>query len=144
VSRREYQDNDNSLSQEPEVDCLALFLVPRVQLGKLEKRLVVGTFTKGSRSFSVQYYYYMVTSSYTLSCPSRQTMQSNISNYMRRIHAGYMPGDLYNLNSAYGTEDELKQCIAEMHNHNILVLGDVVLNHRCAQKQVMAAVWTAY
>jgi alpha-amylase len=50
---------------------------------------------------------------------------------------GYMPGDLYNLNSAYGTEDELKQCIAEMHNHNILVLGDVVLNHRCAQKQVM-------
>jgi hypothetical protein len=32
-----------------------------------------------------------------------------------------MPGDLYNLNSAYGTEDELKQCIAEMHNHNILV-----------------------
>jgi alpha-amylase len=48
-----------------------------------------------------------------------------------------MPGDLYNLNSAYGTEDELKQCIAEMHNHNILVLGDVVLNHRCAQKQVM-------
>jgi alpha-amylase len=50
---------------------------------------------------------------------------------------GYMPGDLYNLNSAYGTEDELKQCIAEMHNHNILVLGDVVLNHRCAQKQVI-------
>lgn len=51
----------------------------------------------------------------------RQTMQSYISNYMRRIHAGYMPGDLYNMNSAYGTEDELKQCIAEMHNHNILV-----------------------
>ncbi len=73
MSRREYQDNDNSLSQEPEVDCLALFLVPRVQLGKLEKRLVVGTFTKGSRSFSVRYYYYMVTSSYTLSCPSRYT-----------------------------------------------------------------------
>jgi len=47
-------------------------------------------------------------------------MQSPITqNYI--IHAGYMPGDLYNMNSAYGTEDELKQCITEMHDHNILV-----------------------
>ncbi|KAH8963684.1 hypothetical protein BDL97_04G026300 [Sphagnum fallax] len=57
---------------------------------------------------------------------------------------GYMPGDLYNMNSAYGTEDELKQCIAEMHNHNILVLGDVVLNHRCAQKQGPNGVWNVF
>lgn len=35
--------------------------------------------------------------------------------------AGYMPGDLYNLNSAYGGSEELKQCIDEMHKHNILV-----------------------
>ncbi|KAK1317361.1 hypothetical protein QJS10_CPA05g00937 [Acorus calamus] len=48
---------------------------------------------------------------------------------------GYMPSDLYNLNSAYGTEDELKQCIDEMHTQDLLALGDVVLNHRCAQKQ---------
>ncbi|KAL6011982.1 hypothetical protein ACLOJK_002449 [Asimina triloba] len=51
---------------------------------------------------------------------------------------GYMPSDLYNLNSAYGSEEELKYCIDEMHNHGILALGDVVLNHRCAQKQVNA------
>jgi len=57
---------------------------------------------------------------------------------------GYMPGDLYNMNSAYGTEDELKQCITEMHNHNILVLGDVVLNHRCAQKQDANGVWNVF
>lgn len=107
-----------------------------------------------------------------------------------------MPGDLYDLRSAYGGSEELKQCINEMHKHDLLVswmisfraivrsyitpflsgcifplagflslfcggldeevitctssiptftsqqtfvlqvLGDVVLNHRCAQKQV--------
>ncbi|XP_024360714.1 uncharacterized protein [Physcomitrium patens] len=57
---------------------------------------------------------------------------------------GYMPGDLYNLNSAYGGSEELKQCIDEMHKHNILVLGDVVLNHRCAQKQSPNGVWNRF
>ncbi|BBN06643.1 alpha-amylase [Marchantia polymorpha subsp. ruderalis] len=57
---------------------------------------------------------------------------------------GYMPGDLYNLNSAYGTVDELKQCIEEMHNNDILVLGDAVLNHRCAQKQSPNGVWNIF
>lgn len=37
-------------------------------------------------------------------------------------NAGYMPSDLYNLNSAYGTEDELKNCIDEMHAQDLLVL----------------------
>ncbi|KAL2634517.1 hypothetical protein R1flu_005996 [Riccia fluitans] len=57
---------------------------------------------------------------------------------------GYMPGDLYNLNSAYGTVEELKQCIEEMHNQNLLVLGDAVLNHRCAQKQSSNGVWNIF
>ncbi|XP_076936676.1 putative alpha-amylase 2 isoform X2 [Bidens hawaiensis] len=57
---------------------------------------------------------------------------------------GYMPSDLYNLNSAYGTQDELKHCIAEMHNHHLLVLGDVVLNHRCAHKQSENGVWNIF
>eukprot|EP00257_Ricinus_communis_P019911 XP_015579026.1 uncharacterized protein LOC8285074 isoform X1 [Ricinus communis] len=57
---------------------------------------------------------------------------------------GYMPSDLYNLNSAYGTEEELKYCIEEMHSHDILALGDVVLNHRCAQKQSPNGVWNIF
>lgn len=57
---------------------------------------------------------------------------------------GYMPGDLYNLNSAYGGSEELKLCINEMHKHKILVLGDVVLNHRCAQKQSPNGVWNIF
>ncbi|XP_002988323.2 uncharacterized protein LOC9662716 [Selaginella moellendorffii] len=57
---------------------------------------------------------------------------------------GYMPVDLYNLNSAYGSMDELKHCIQEMHKHDLLVLGDVVLNHRCAYKQNSNGVWNIF
>ncbi|XP_057503505.1 alpha-amylase AMY3-like isoform X2 [Actinidia eriantha] len=34
---------------------------------------------------------------------------------------GYMPSDLYNLNSAYGSEEELQHCIEEMHNQDLLI-----------------------
>ncbi|XP_008807825.2 uncharacterized protein LOC103720069 isoform X1 [Phoenix dactylifera] len=57
---------------------------------------------------------------------------------------GYMPSDLYNLNSAYGSMEELKQCIKEMHARDLLALGDVVLNHRCAQKQSPNGVWNIF
>lgn len=57
---------------------------------------------------------------------------------------GYMPSDLYNLNSAYGSVEELKQCIEEMHTQDLLALGDVVLNHRCAQKQSPNGVWNIF
>lgn len=57
---------------------------------------------------------------------------------------GYMPSDLYNLNSAYGTVEELKQCIEEMHAQDLLALGDVVLNHRCAYKQSPNGVWNIF
>ncbi|GKU97338.1 hypothetical protein SLEP1_g10500 [Rubroshorea leprosula] len=57
---------------------------------------------------------------------------------------GYMPSDLYNLNSAYGSNEELKHCIEELHAHDLLALGDVVLNHRCAQKQSPDGVWNIF
>ncbi|XP_043703267.1 uncharacterized protein LOC122653485 [Telopea speciosissima] len=57
---------------------------------------------------------------------------------------GYMPSDLYNLNSAYGSEEELKHCIEEMHAQDLLALGDVVLNHRCAHKQSPNGVWNIF
>ncbi|ONK64720.1 uncharacterized protein A4U43_C07F29170 [Asparagus officinalis] len=57
---------------------------------------------------------------------------------------GYMPSDLYNLNSAYGTVEDLKQCINEMHAQDLLALGDVVLNHRCAHKQSPNGVWNIF
>ncbi|KAF9663810.1 hypothetical protein SADUNF_Sadunf17G0090700 [Salix dunnii] len=57
---------------------------------------------------------------------------------------GYMPSDLYNLNSAYGSVEELKHCIEEMHSQDLLALGDVVLNHRCAQKKSPNGVWNIF
>ncbi|KAI3738212.1 hypothetical protein L2E82_28235 [Cichorium intybus] len=45
---------------------------------------------------------------------------------------GYMPSDLYNLYSAYGTPRRAQ------------ALGDVVLNHRCVHKQSRNGVWNIF
>lgn len=55
-----------------------------------------------------------------------------------------MPGDLYNLNSAYGSEAELRGCIRALQGAGMKVLGDAVLNHRCAQRQDEHGVWNLY
>ncbi|KAE9614634.1 putative glycosidase [Lupinus albus] len=57
---------------------------------------------------------------------------------------GYMPKDLYNLNSRYGTIDELKDVVKEFHKVGIKVLGDAVLNHRCAHYQNKNGIWNIY
>ncbi|XP_031121215.1 alpha-amylase 3, chloroplastic-like [Ipomoea triloba] len=57
---------------------------------------------------------------------------------------GYMPKDLYNLNSRYGTIDELKVIVKRFHEVGIQVLGDVVLNHRCASFRNHNGVWNIF
>ncbi|XP_057543598.1 alpha-amylase 3, chloroplastic [Amaranthus tricolor] len=57
---------------------------------------------------------------------------------------GYMPKDLYNLNSRYGTVDELKTVVKRFHQVGIKVLGDVVLNHRCAHFKNQNGVWNIF
>ena len=52
---------------------------------------------------------------------------------------GYLPRDLYELNSEYGTEAELRDCIKELQRWNLKVIADIVINHRCAHKQVRLA-----
>lgn len=49
---------------------------------------------------------------------------------------GYLPTDLYNLNSKYGTEAELRECITTLHEAGLKVIADIVINHRCAATQV--------
>ncbi|KAL4576951.1 hypothetical protein LXL04_013052 [Taraxacum kok-saghyz] len=43
---------------------------------------------------------------------------------------GYMPRDLYNLNSRYGNVEELQAFVKKFHQAGIRVLGDAVINHR--------------
>ncbi|KAJ3695027.1 hypothetical protein LUZ60_000404 [Juncus effusus] len=57
---------------------------------------------------------------------------------------GYMPKDLYNLNSRYGTMEQLKEIVRKFHDVEIKVLGDVVLNHRCASYQNQNGIWNLY
>ncbi|KAM1280137.1 hypothetical protein TB2_020666 [Malus domestica] len=57
---------------------------------------------------------------------------------------GYMPRDLYNLNSRYGNMDELKETVKVFHDVGIKVLGDAVLNHRCAHYRNQNGVWNIF
>uniref|UniRef100_A0ACD5VGE7 Uncharacterized protein n=1 Tax=Avena sativa TaxID=4498 RepID=A0ACD5VGE7_AVESA len=57
---------------------------------------------------------------------------------------GYMPRDLYNLNSRYGTMEELKQLVNICHENGLKVLGDAVLNHRCGQFQNQNGIWNIF
>jgi glycosidase len=52
-----------------------------------------------------------------------------------------MPQDLYNLNSKYGTMEDLRACVAALHACGIKSLGDAVLNHRCAGLQGPDGLW---
>ncbi|GIM08991.1 hypothetical protein Vretimale_12884 [Volvox reticuliferus] len=57
---------------------------------------------------------------------------------------GYLPRDLYSLDSAYGTEGELRDLIASFHQHNIKVIADIVINHRCANSQGNDGKWNKF
>ena len=57
---------------------------------------------------------------------------------------GYMPTDLYDLNSQYGSVDELRELIGMFHGRGVKVLGDTVLNHRCAEHQNEQGIYNQY
>lgn len=57
---------------------------------------------------------------------------------------GYMPRELDNLDSAYGSEQDLRACIDGLHRAGIQCLCDVVLNHRCASSTDATGRWNQY
>ena len=57
---------------------------------------------------------------------------------------GYLPRDLYNLNSFYGNVDELRNCVRAMNDLGVTPVADVVINHRCADGQDESGRWNLY
>eukprot|EP00252_Welwitschia_mirabilis_P016295 TRINITY_DN3595_c0_g1_i1.p1 TRINITY_DN3595_c0_g1~~TRINITY_DN3595_c0_g1_i1.p1 ORF type:complete len:419 (+),score=77.94 TRINITY_DN3595_c0_g1_i1:182-1438(+) len=48
---------------------------------------------------------------------------------------GYLPRDIYSLNSAYGTEYELRSLLKTMWQNNVRAMADIVINHRVGSTQ---------
>lgn len=57
---------------------------------------------------------------------------------------GYLPRDLYQLDSNYGTEAELRELISVMHENNMQAIADIVINHRCASHQGNDGKWNKF
>ena len=57
---------------------------------------------------------------------------------------GYMPGDLYDLDTPYGSKEELKALNAALTAAGIEPVADIVINHRCADKQDRNGVWNIF
>lgn len=57
---------------------------------------------------------------------------------------GYLPRDLYKLDSAYGSEQALRELISTMHSHGIKAVADIVINHRCASYQGPDGKWNKF
>lgn len=57
---------------------------------------------------------------------------------------GYMPRELDCLDSAYGSEAELRSCISALHAVGVKVIADIVINHRCAHEQDSHGAWNEF
>jgi alpha-amylase len=57
---------------------------------------------------------------------------------------GYLPRDLYDLNSKYGTEAELRDLLAVLHDLGLKAIADIVINHRCAHYQGAGGKWNKF
>jgi len=57
---------------------------------------------------------------------------------------GYLPRDLYKLDSAYGSEAELRDLVAALRDRGVKAVADIVINHRCAHTQDGAGRWNRF
>lgn len=57
---------------------------------------------------------------------------------------GYLPGQLYNLNSKYGNKEELQALLKAFKEAGVVTVADIVINHRCADAQDDNGVWNTF
>ena len=57
---------------------------------------------------------------------------------------GYLPGQLYNLDSCYGNKEQLQSLTWALNHAGIKPIADVVINHRCADAQDANGFWNSY
>ena len=57
---------------------------------------------------------------------------------------GYLPRDLYDLNTKYGTRDQLARCIAGLRENGVHAMADIVINHRCATTRGEGGKWNRW
>lgn len=58
--------------------------------------------------------------------------------------AGYLPQDLYSLNSAYGSEHLLKSLLRKMKQYKVRAMADIVINHRVGTTRGHGGVYNRY
>lgn len=58
--------------------------------------------------------------------------------------AGYLPQNLYSLNSSYGSENLLKALLNKMKTHKVRAMADVVINHRVGTTQGHGGMYNRY
>ncbi|CAE7520500.1 AMY1.4 [Symbiodinium microadriaticum] len=58
---------------------------------------------------------------------------------------GYLPSQLFNLDgSKYGSQAALETLLEKCHKHGIRCLADIVINHRCGDKQDSQGRWNQF
>jgi hypothetical protein len=57
---------------------------------------------------------------------------------------GYLPQNLYSLDSCYGSLQQLNSLIQNMNDHNIRAMADVVINHRVGTTQGSNGMYNRY
>lgn len=57
---------------------------------------------------------------------------------------GYLPAQLYNLESCYGNKEQLQSLTWALNYAGIKPVADIVINHRCADVQNAEGIWNSY